>query len=105
METFGNETLADHFYEQLTGPSSRNHHSTSKEKRVGLTKEKSPAEGKTKIECRGNFPARRAQPNNYATNELSFGLFAVNRLNTETELRVALPNRKSTLRSKTENDY
>lgn len=55
IQTFGNETHADPLYEELTGPSSRNHHSTSKE-------------------CRGNFPARRGRPNNYATNELSFGL-------------------------------
>ena len=105
MQTFGNETHADHFCEQLPGSSSRNHHSTSKEKRVGLTKEKSPVEGKTEIECRGNYPARRGKPNNYATNEFSFGLFAVSRLSTEAELRVALTNRKSTLRSKTGNDY
>ena len=88
MNTFGNETRDDNYYEPLPGPSSRNHHSASNEKRDGLTKEQSPVEGKTKIECRGNSPARRGKPNDYYT-----------------ELRVALPNRKSTLRSKTENDY
>lgn len=91
MKNWGSETLVNHYYEQLPGSSSRNDHTTRKEKRDDLISYQQKVKWKLNAAI-------------YETAELSFRLFAANSLSTKTELRVGLPNRKLTLRTKIEND-
>lgn len=48
-----------------------------------MTKEKTPVDGKTEIECQDKLPARRTESDNSATGEHSVALFAAKRLSTK----------------------
>lgn len=52
-----------------------------------MTKEKTPVDGKTEIECQDKLPARRTESDNSATGEHSVALFAAKRLSTKNVMK------------------
>ena len=52
-----------------------------------MTKEKTPVDGKTEIECQDKLPARRTEPDNSATGKHSVALFAAKRLSTKNVMK------------------
>lgn len=52
-----------------------------------MTKEKTPVDGKTEIECQDKLPARRTESDNCATGEHSVALFAANCLSTKNVIK------------------
>ena len=52
-----------------------------------MTKEKTPVDGRTEIECQDKLPARRTESDNSATGEHSVALFAAKRLSTKNVMK------------------
>lgn len=52
-----------------------------------MTKEKTPVDGKTEIECQDKLPARRTESDNSATGEHSVALFAAKCLSTKNVIK------------------